>query len=120
MSDVPRFLRNDEEVVRADAYDALARQLAAARRLIVELEGKWKGISVNDKVHGALWREEAERLSDEQIATRKRAEQAEARLAEVVALAEHNIPHYGYGDNEAACDMADRLSKIAALATARP
>ena len=33
-------------------------------------------------------------------------------LEEIKTLTAHNIPYYGYGDNEAACELADRLSKI--------
>jgi hypothetical protein len=33
-------------------------------------------------------------------------------LEEIKALTEHNIPYYGYGDNEAACELANRLAEI--------
>jgi hypothetical protein len=48
------------------------------------------------------------------------AENARLReaLEEAVALAQHHIPGYAYGDNEAACEMADRLRRIAALSPA--
>jgi hypothetical protein len=33
-------------------------------------------------------------------------------LMEIVKLADHCIPFYAYGDNEAACDMSHRLQQI--------
>ncbi len=33
-------------------------------------------------------------------------------LNEICRLADHQIPHYGYGDCEAACMMADYLQNI--------
>ena len=33
-------------------------------------------------------------------------------LDEISKASKHEIPHYAYGDNEAACDMASRLNSI--------
>ncbi|MBK9067306.1 MAG: hypothetical protein IPL76_10565 [Gemmatimonadetes bacterium] len=49
-------------------------------------------------------------------AARERGERMEEALGEIERKAAHFIPFYAYGDNEAACDMSDRLSEIAALA----
>lgn len=34
---------------------------------------------------------------------------------EIIDLTQHYIPFYAYGDNQAACEMAQRLEKIAVL-----
>lgn len=34
---------------------------------------------------------------------------------QIIELAQHQIPFYAYGNNEAACDMAKRLSEIAEI-----
>ena len=39
-------------------------------------------------------------------------------LMEIVKLADHCIPFYAYGDNEAACDMSHRLEQVTKLAEA--
>lgn len=36
-------------------------------------------------------------------------------LKQALELSEHSIPQYAYGDNEAACEMASRLEKIAEI-----
>lgn len=33
-------------------------------------------------------------------------------LDDIAKTANHQIPFYAYGDNEAACDMSDRLQEI--------
>lgn len=33
-------------------------------------------------------------------------------LEDIAKTADHQIPFYAYGDNEAACDMSDRLQEI--------
>jgi hypothetical protein len=38
-------------------------------------------------------------------------------LAEIVSLTQCEIPYYAYGDNEAACEMAQRLNRIGELAS---
>lgn len=35
------------------------------------------------------------------------------RLNFIFKMANHHIPYYAYGDNEAACDLAHRLQQIA-------
>jgi hypothetical protein len=40
-------------------------------------------------------------------------------LDEIAHDAQHNIPYYAYGDNQAACEMADRLSRIREKALAQ-
>lgn len=47
---------------------------------------------------------------------RERAEAAEAKLAKVVEIADHGIPFYAYGDNEAAVEMSHRMEQIRAAA----
>lgn len=39
----------------------------------------------------------------------------EETLNEIINLAEPGIPYYAYGDNEAACQMATNLNRIAEL-----
>ncbi|KKM64656.1 hypothetical protein LCGC14_1499240 [marine sediment metagenome] len=36
----------------------------------------------------------------------------EAMLNEIMQTADHQIPYYAYGDNQAACDMSHRLETI--------
>lgn len=36
----------------------------------------------------------------------------EQLIKQIARLCDHGIPHYAYGDNEAACDMAARLQAI--------
>lgn len=38
-------------------------------------------------------------------------------LADIKMIAEHGIPYYAFGDNEAACDMNNRLAEIYSLAS---
>ena len=33
-------------------------------------------------------------------------------LCEIIRIADHQIPFYAYGDNQAACDMDNRLQEI--------
>jgi len=47
------------------------------------------------------------------------AEQVEV-LHAIMVLAEHGIPGYAFGDNEAACEMDNRLSEICRLASTTP
>ena len=47
------------------------------------------------------------------------AEQVEV-LHAIMVLAEHGIPGYAFGDNEAACEMDNRLSEICRLASTAP
>ena len=47
------------------------------------------------------------------------AEQVEV-LHAIMVLAEHGIPGYAFGDNEAACEMDNRLSEICRLAATTP
>ncbi len=37
------------------------------------------------------------------------------KLEEIWSKTDHNIPFYAYGDNEAACALADRLEQINGL-----
>lgn len=37
-------------------------------------------------------------------------------IAEILSNCQHEIPSYAYGDNEAACDMANRLDNIRRIA----
>lgn len=39
-------------------------------------------------------------------------ERVEKALEEIMERADANIPHYAYGDNQAACEMASRLGAI--------
>lgn len=41
-----------------------------------------------------------------------RADSATFALETIKRLSWHCIPHYAYGDNQAACEMADRLQNI--------
>lgn len=43
-------------------------------------------------------------------------EAAQSSLEEIAMLADHQIPAYAFGDNEAACDLASRVSSIYKLA----
>ena len=47
----------------------------------------------------------------------RRNEMGKQRMIDIVCemlhIANHEIPYYAYGDNEAACDMSNRLVKIA-------
>ena len=36
-------------------------------------------------------------------------------LERIQVISDHQIPYYGYGENQAACDMAYRLSQIFAI-----
>ena len=51
--------------------------------------------------------------ADAQVAVRLRI--AEDALEEISKLADHCIPPYAYGDNEAACDFVRRLDSISAI-----
>jgi len=36
-------------------------------------------------------------------------------LTQILELSNHEIPYYAYGDNEAACEMSERLNKITSI-----
>jgi hypothetical protein len=37
------------------------------------------------------------------------------RIEEIAREAENHIPYYAYGDNEAACRMADQLARVSEM-----
>ena len=57
-----------------------------------------------------------ERISDNFPAIIAKLEAAQSSLEEIAMLADHQIPAYAFGDNEAACDLASRMSSIYKLA----
>ena len=58
-------------------------------------------------------------IANFQPASPMSAEQVEV-LHAIMVLAEHGIPGYAFGDNEAACEMDNRLSEICRLASTTP
>jgi hypothetical protein len=97
-----------------EASDVIASQAEEITRLR-EFEAKWHEYNAGcaDGHEPIRWR------TNEDWESCPLCQLREA-LDQIATKADHCIPPYAYGDNEAACDMSSRLEKIAALAKAAP
>jgi len=109
MSELLERLTAAESVCRDWGFRDTQRTIFDAKARIAELER-----SLADAV-------EAQQVIGLKLAHAE-AENARLRvgLDAIGMLAEHNIPSYAFGDNEAACDMAGRLSDIRDLSHSSP
>ena len=94
MSELVKRLHDAENLCNKLGFSGSARAIFDARKRITELEASLADSNEALQVMGL------------------KLAHAEGSIDAIGRLASHNIPPYAFGDNEAACDMAGRLSDI--------
>ena len=82
----------------------LARGEPATNELVDDLVSRYRRL----ETAGYEFRDEARK----ERSLLARIEVDREKMEEAAKLADFQIPYYAYGDNEAACDMAHRLTRI--------
>lgn len=117
-SGTPRTINSIDQPHDAQVLiNALASENADLRRQIAAERDQLSALIMRHALatgHGDTF---ADLLGELDWQLTEREQRAAAERERVIELATHDIPHYAYGDNQSACEMAERLAAIRALAT---